>query len=285
MEANGLLALLNLVRWTKFQILYGKQWLKDVRKNNSMFSLENKTAIVSGGSKGIGKAIAFKYAEAGSNVIICSRKKENLDTAVQEAKSNGFNITSIECNTGNIDSIQNVVNQAVDKFGKVDILVNNAAANPYYGPILQAEDSHWDKIFQINVKGYFEFAKACSVSMIENKSGKIINVASIAAKIPLEGLGIYNISKAAVVMLTKVLAKEMAYANVQVNTLAPGLIKTDFSRALWEDENIYSQIIKSIPQGRMGEPHDISGMALYLASSASDFITGSMFTIDGGITT
>ena len=232
-----------------------------------MFSLKNKTAIISGGSKGIGKAIALKYSEAGANVIICSRKKENLDTAVQDAKSNGFDIIAIECNTGDVDSIQNVVNQTVDKFGKVDILVNNAAANPYY------------------VKGYFEFAKACSASMIENKSGKIINVASIAAKTPLEGLGIYNISKAAVVMLTKVLAKEMAYANIQVNTLAPGLIKTDFSRALWEDENIYSQIIKSIPQGRMGEPQDISGMALYLASDASDFITGSMFTIDGGITT
>ncbi len=110
---------------------------------------------------------------------------------------------------------------------------------PYYGPILNSEDSHWDKIFQVNVKGYFEFAKACSTSMIENKSGKIINVASIAAKTPLSGLGVYNISKAAVVMLTKVLAKELASENIQVNTLAPGLIKTDFSRALWEDENVY----------------------------------------------
>ena len=118
--------------------------------------------------------------------------------------------------------------------------------------------------------------------MIENKSGKIINVASIAAKTPLSGLGVYNISKAAVVMLTKVLAKELASENIQVNTLAPGLIKTDFSRALWEDENVYSQIIKSIPQARMGEPDDISGMALYLASDASDFITGSLFTVDGG---
>jgi nucleoside-diphosphate-sugar epimerase len=176
MEANGSQVLLNLVKWTKFRILYGKQWLQDVRKNNTMFSLKNKTAIISGGSKGIGKAIALKYSEAGANVIICSRKKENLDTAVQEAKSNGFDIIAIECNTGDVDSIQNVVNQTVDKFGKVDILVNNAAANPYYGPILKAEDSHWDKIFQINVKGYFEFAKACSASMIENKSGKIINV-------------------------------------------------------------------------------------------------------------
>ena len=121
--------------------------------------------------------------------------------------------------------------------------------------------------------------------MIENKSGKIINVSSIAAKTPLEGLGVYNISKAAVVMLSKVLAKEMAKDNIQVNTLAPGLIKTDFSKALWDNDEIYNKIVKTIPQGRMGEPEDIAGMALYLSSNASDFITGSLFTVDGGLTT
>ena len=250
-----------------------------------MFSLKEKTAIVSGGSKGIGKAIALKYAEAGANVVICSRKKDNLDSAVSEAQSSGFNIIGIECNTGDMESIKNVVNQTISQFGKVDILVNNAAANPYYGPILKSQDSHWEKIWDINVKGYFNFIKACSASMEQHKYGKIINVASIAAKTPLDGLGVYNISKAAVVMLTKVLAKEMATSNIQVNTLAPGLIKTDFSRALWEDESVYNEIIKSIPQARMGEPEDLSGMALYLASDASDFITGSMFTVDGGLTT
>ena len=121
--------------------------------------------------------------------------------------------------------------------------------------------------------------------MIANNSGKIINVASIAAKTPLEGLGVYNISKAAVVMLTKVLAKELGVHNINVNTLAPGLIKTDFSKALWENEDTYNKIVKSIPQGKMGSPDDISGMALYLASGASDFVTGSIFTVDGGITT
>ena len=121
--------------------------------------------------------------------------------------------------------------------------------------------------------------------MIANNSGKIINVASIAAKTPLEGLGVYNISKAAVVMLTKVLAKELGEHNINVNTLAPGLIKTDFSRALWENEDTHNKIVKSIPQGKMGSPDDISGMALYLASEASDFVTGSIFTVDGGITT
>ena len=250
-----------------------------------MFSLKEKTAIISGGSKGIGKSIAFKYAEAGANVVICSRKKDNLDSAIEEAKTSGFNIIGIECNTGEKESINNVVDKTLEQFNRVDILVNNAAANPYYGPILNSEDSHWEKIWDINVKGYFNFIKACSKSMKDNKYGKIINVASIAAKTPLDGLGVYNISKAAVVMLTKVLAKEMAESNIQVNTLAPGLIKTDFSKALWKDEKVYNEIIKAIPQARMGEPDDISGMALYLASGASDFITGSMFVVDGGLTT
>lgn len=250
-----------------------------------MLDLNNKTAIVSGGSKGIGKAIATKLAQAGANVVICSRKKENLDSAVNEAVSNGLTLIPIECNTSDKESIQTVVDYTLEKFNGVDILVNNAAANPYYGPILNSEDSHWDKIFDVNVKGYFNFAKACSKTMIANNSGKIINVASIAAKTPLEGLGVYNISKAAVVMLTKVLAKELGEYNINVNTLAPGLIKTDFSKALWENEDTHNKIVKSIPQGKMGSPDDISGMALYLASEASDFVTGSIFTVDGGITT
>ena len=250
-----------------------------------MLDLNNKTAIVSGGSKGIGKAIAMKLAQAGANVVICSRKKENLDSAVNEAESNGLTLIPVECNTSNNESIQSVVDHTLEKFNGVDILVNNAAANPYYGPILNSEDSHWDKIFDVNVKGYFNFAKACSKTMIANNSGKIINVASIAAKTPLEGLGVYNISKAAVVMLTKVLAKELGEHNINVNTLAPGLIKTDFSKALWENEDTHNKIVKSIPQGKMGSPDDISGMALYLASEASDFVTGSIFTVDGGITT
>ena len=250
-----------------------------------MLNIAKKTAIVSGGSKGIGKAIAMKLAQAGANVVICSRKKENLNSAVNEAELNGLILIPIECNTSNNESIQSVVDHTIEKFDRVDVLVNNAAANPYYGPILNSEDSHWDKIFDVNVKGYFNFAKACSDTMIANNSGKIINVASIAAKTPLEGLGVYNISKAAVVMLTKVLAKELGEHNIQVNTLAPGLIKTDFSKALWENEDTYNKIVKSIPQGKMGSPDDISGMALYLASEASDFVTGSIFTVDGGITT
>ncbi len=250
-----------------------------------MLDLNNKTAIVSGGSKGIGKAIAMKLAQAGANVVICSRKKKILILRLMKQNQMDSTLIPIECNTSDKESIQSVVDHTLEKFNGVDILVNNAAANPYYGPILNSEDSHWDKIFDVNVKGYFNFAKACSKTMIDNNSGKIINVASIAAKTPLEGLGVYNISKAAVVMLTKVLAKELGEYNINVNTLAPGLIKTDFSKALWENEDTHNKIVKSIPQGKMGSPDDISGMALYLASEASDFVTGSIFTVDGGITT
>ena len=174
-----------------------------------MLSLKGKSAIISGGSKGIGKAIAFTFAKAGANVVICSRKKDNLEAAVEEAKLQGLHIDSLKCNTSDASSITEVVDYTIQQFSTIDILVNNAAANPYYGPILNSEDSHWNKIYDVNVKGYFNFVKACSQVMINQKSGKIINVASIAAKTPLEGLGVYNISKAAVVMLTKVLAKEL----------------------------------------------------------------------------
>ena len=143
-----------------------------------MFNLKGKTAIVSGGSKGIGKAIAFKYAEAGANVVICSRKKDNLDNAVAEAKSSGLSIVGIECNTGDITSIKNVVDKTIDQFNKVDILVNNAAANPYYGPILKSEDSHWEKIWDINVKGYFNFIKTCSFLEVSQFPGKYVLLGS-----------------------------------------------------------------------------------------------------------
>ena len=135
-----------------------------------MLSLAKKTAIVSGGSKGIGKAIAMKLAQADANVVICSRKKENLDSAVNEAVSNGLALIPIECNTSNKESIQSVVDYTIEKFDRVDVLVNNAAANPYYGPILNSEDSHWDKIFDVNVKGYFNFAKACSCLLYTSPS-------------------------------------------------------------------------------------------------------------------
>ena len=248
-----------------------------------MFRLNKKTAIVSGGSKGIGKAIALKYAQAGADVVICSRRKENLEAAVIEAESNGFSLIPIECNTSNFDSIQSVVDLTMDKFGKVDILVNNAATNPYYGPILNSEDSHWDKIFDVNVKGYFNFAKACSISMIKNNYGKIINVASIAAKTPLEGLGVYNISKAALIMLTKNQSIEWGKYNIRVNAICPGYVRTKLSSGLLEFEGAEERLVNNVSLRRASNPDEMAGLAVFLASEASSYVTGTSIVNDGGL--
>ena len=178
--------------------------------------------------------------------------------------------------------MQALVDQAVAAFGGIDIAVNNAATNPHFGPILTAEESHWDKILDVNVKGYFRVAKACAARMKARSGGKIINVASVAGKAPQPGMGVYCVSKAAVLMLTEVLAAELAANNIQVNAIAPGFVKTQFSQALWGSPPIHEAVIGAIPQKRMAEPEELTGIALYLASAASSFTTGATFVVDGG---
>lgn len=247
--------------------------------------LQDKTAIISGGSKGIGLEIAKAYARNGANVVICSRKKENLDVALESASKEGVSLNIITCDTAESNSIKEVVDFTLRKFSSIDILVNNAAASPYFGPIMKSTGKDWDKVFKVNVHSYFEFAQQCFPTMQQKKYGKIINIGSVAGKTPMEGLGIYSISKSAVMMLTKVLAKELAPDNIHVNAILPGVIRTNFSKALWDNEEISNELLKIIPQGRIGEPKDIVGIALYLASERSNFITGSLFSIDGGLTT
>ncbi len=213
---------------------------------------------------------------------MASRKRENVERAVSLIKEMGGSVSGTTVHTGDAESVRFLVAYAVEKFGGVDILVNNAATNPHFGPILTSEESHWDKILDVNVKGYFRMVKACVPSMEERGGGKIINVASIAGLIPLPNMGIYSVSKAGVIMLTQVLALELAPLNIQVNAIAPGLVKTRFSQALWENPQIYNSVVKSVPQRRIAEPHEIAGIALYLASSASDFTTGAVIPVDGG---
>jgi NAD(P)-dependent dehydrogenase (short-subunit alcohol dehydrogenase family) len=174
------------------------------------------------------------------------------------------------------------VAKCIEAYGGIDILVNNAATNPHYGPLISAEESHWDKTLEVNVKGYFHAARACVESMADRGGGKIVNVASIAGIRPMQGLGVYSVSKAAVVMLTKVLAAELASQNIQVNAIAPGLIQTRFSEALWKDPRVMKRVERKIPSGRIGQPEDLVGLALYLASPASDYTTGAVFMADGG---
>ena len=180
------------------------------------------------------------------------------------------------------EAVARVVDRCVAVFGGVDILVNNAATNPHFGPILSSQDSHWDKTFDVNVKGYFRMVRACVPSMSERGGGRVINIASVAGRRVQPGMGVYCVSKAAVVMLTQVLAIELAEKKINVNALTPGFVKTKFSSAIWGNEAIGKAVIGAIPQKRMAMPEEIANMILFLASNESSFVTGSIIDIDGG---
>ena len=246
------------------------------------FDLSGKVALITGASHRIGEAIAVAYAQSGARVVLASRKQVDLDGVAQRIREVGGEALPIAAHTGNPEAVAAVVEKAASAFGGIDIVVNNAVTNPHFGHILTAEDSHWDKILDVNVKGYFHVVKACVESMKSRGGGKVINMASVAGLEPEPLMGGYSVSKAAVLMLTKVLAAELAQYNIQVNAIAPGFVRTKFSAALWQNPKLNDMIIKTIPQKRMAEPEEIAGLAVYLASPASSFVTGSIFSIDGG---
>ena len=252
----------------------------------SDFDLTGKVAVISGGSRGIGKAIAHAYAGAGANVVISSRKLQNIMPAAEELK-NEFpgRIVGVVAHAGKQLDNQQLFGRAIDEFGRIDIAVSNAATNPHFGPLLTAEESQWDKILEVNVKGTFWFCKMAATQMAkQGQGGKIIIISSIAGLKPSMMMGLYSVSKAAIIMLSQSLALELSGDNIQVNAIAPGFFKTRFSKILWDTESLRESIIKQTPAGRIGETNELTGIARYLASSASDFTTGSVFTIDGGFT-
>ena len=246
------------------------------------FFLRGKVAIITGASRGIGEAIARTYAAAGAAVVLASRRQESLDAVAASIRARGGSVLAVAAHTGDEEAVQALVGRAAETFGGVDILVNNAATNPHFGPLLTAEESHWDKILDVNLKGYFRTIKACVPAMRARGGGKIVNMASIAGLRAQPGMGIYCVSKAGVLMLTQVLAEELAPDNIQVNAIAPGFVKTRFSRAIWDDVRRNEAVLRTVPQRRMAEPAELTGIALYLASPASSFTTGATFTIDGG---
>lgn len=249
----------------------------------SLFDLTGKVAIVTGASRGIGAAIAAALAEAGASVVIASRKQESVDAVAAQIRAQGGAATAIAAHTGDAAAVTALVDATVAAYSGVDILVNNAATNPHFGPLLSAEESHWDKTFDVNIKGYLRMIKACVPAMQVRGGGKVINLASIAGKIPQPGMGVYCVTKAGVIMLTEVLAAELAPLNIQVNAIAPGFVRTRFSEALWASPLLSEAIERVTPQGRIAEPDEIVAAALYLASAASSFTTGSVLVVDGGV--
>lgn len=246
------------------------------------FDLTGKVALITGASRGIGETIAKAYAAAGAKVVLASRKQPGLDLIAQQIREAGGEALPVAAHTGSLTAVQQVVEKAIETFGGIDIVVNNAATNPHFGPVMSAEEEQWTKIFDVNVLGYFRVVKACYESMKARGGGKVINMASVAGKRPLPAMGVYCVSKAAVLMLTEVLAAELAPDNIQVNAIAPGFVQTRFSAAIWSNDMFNEAVMKTIPQGRMAQPEELTGIALYLASAASNFTTGATFVVDGG---
>ena len=256
--------------------------MTDSRQPAPEFDLTGRVAVVTGASRGIGRAIALAYARHGAKVVLTSRKQPALDQVAEEVGAAGGEALPIACHTGDVEAIGALFERVEGEWGGVDVLVNNAATNPHFGPILTADDSHWDQTFEVNVKGYVHMARAVVPAMRRRGGGAIVNVASIAGSVPHHGLGVYSVSKAAVLMLTKVLAAELAGDAIRVNAIAPGLIETRFSQALIEDPQISRRALRSIPLGRFGQPGELTGMAVYLASPAAAFTTGAVMYVDGG---
>lgn len=248
----------------------------------SLFSLEGKVALITGSTKGIGKAIAHRMAEQGAKVVISSRNQDACDEVAAELRAQGLEAIGVACNINYQEQLENLAKTASAEFGKVDILVCNAALNPFFGPSQDIPDEAFDKVMHANIGSVHRLCKLVIPGMAEAGGGAVIIVSSIGGLKGTDALGAYAISKAADMQIARNLAVEWGPKNVRVNCIAPGLVRTDFARALWENPQIYADTVSKYPLRRIGEPDEIAGAAVLLASDAGSFTTGQTIVIDGG---
>jgi len=246
------------------------------------FDLSGRVAVVTGGSRGLGTAIAEGLAEQGASVVLSSRKQADLD---REAERINQRFTgrahAIAAHAGREEDLARLVDETMSRLGRLDILVNNAGTNPYFGPLVEADPAVWDKTFEVNLRGYFLLTKLAVKAWMGEHGGAVLNIASTGGLRPSVGLGVYDVTKAGVVMLTRQLARELG-GKVRVNCIAPGLFKTRFAEALWGNEEIYNRVVKTNPMGRIGRPEEIAGAACFLVSDAASYVNGAVLVIDGG---
>ncbi|MGD0354176.1 MAG: glucose 1-dehydrogenase [Dehalococcoidia bacterium] len=246
-------------------------------------SLKNKVAMITGASRGIGRAIAIEMAKSGADVVLASRKIADLEKVAREIRALGVKAVPVAAHIGRQEDITVLVSKAVEEFGRIDILVNNAATNPTMDSAIDVSERAWDSTMNLNLKGLFFLSQAVARVMKEHGGGVIINVSSIAGVTP-DILPIYSVSKAGVNMATKVMAQQWACYGIRTNTLSPGQTKTQFSQALWGNPEIYKYIMARTPLKRIGEPEDMARAAVFLASNEAGFITGQNLIVDGGMT-
>ena len=250
-------------------------------------TLDGKVAVVTGASRGIGEAIARTFAAHGAKVAIASRKLEGVSAAAESiaAEHGADRVAAFAAHTGKEDECVRLIAGAIGRFGQVDILVNNAGTNPYFGPMIAAENGAWDKTFDVNLKGYFWCAREVARHCVAREApGSIISVASIAGLVGSPMQGVYSMTKAAVISLTKTLAVELGPSRIRVNAIAPGFVDTRLASAILKNDDLLKRVIAQTPLARYGVPDEIAGGALYLASDAASFLTGHTLVIDGGLT-
>lgn len=248
----------------------------------STITLDDKVAIVTGASRGIGEAIARTFAKAGAKVVLASRKIDGLSAVAESIGPQAF---AVAAHTGKQSDCALLVDEAVRKFGKVDVLVNNAATNPHFGPLVDIDEGAWDKTFEVNLKGYFWMTREVVKHLRGREApGSIINMASVAGIVASPLQGCYAMTKAAVISMTKTFAYELAANKIRVNAIAPGFVDTKFAAAVLKNDTLLEEVMRITPMKRYGQPDEIAGGALYLASDSASYLTGQAIVIDGGMT-